>query len=90
MYSDFEAYAKVDDSFQVEENVHKIFGGQEKETEKPIIISTWQSLFELKKNFFTDFRLVIGDEAHLYKAKSLTKIMKNLENAPYRIGLQEH
>jgi superfamily II DNA or RNA helicase len=86
MYSDFEAYAKADDSFQVEENVHKIFGGQEKETEKPIIISTWQSLFELKKNFFTDFRLVIGDEAHLYKAKSLTKIMKNLENAPYRIG----
>ena len=50
------------------------------------MISTWQSLYELKKNFFTDFRLVIGDEAHLYKAKSLTKIMKNLENAPYRIG----
>ena len=86
MYSDFEAYAKIDDTFQVEENVHKIFGGQEKETEKPIVISTWQSLYELKKNFFTDFRLVIGDEAHLYKAKSLTKIMKNLENAPYRIG----
>ena len=86
MYSDFEAYAKLDDTFGVEENVHKIFGGQEKETDKPIIISTWQSLYELKKNFFTDFRLVIGDEAHLYKAKSLTKIMKNLENAPYRIG----
>ena len=86
MYSDFEAYAKIDDSFQVEENVHKIFGGQDKETEKPIVISTWQSLYELKKNFFTDFRLVIGDEAHLYKAKSLTKIMKTLENAPYRIG----
>ena len=30
--------------------------------------------------------MVIGDEAHLYKAKSLTKIMKNLVNAPYRIG----
>ena len=29
---------------------------------------------------------MIGDEAHLYKAKSLTKIMKNLVNAPYRIG----
>ena len=86
MYSDFEAYAKKDDTFEVEKNVHKIFGGQEKNTNKPIIISTWQSLYELKKDFFTDFRLVIGDEAHLYKAKSLTKIMKNLENAPYRIG----
>ena len=86
MYSDFEAYAKKDDSFLVEENIHKIFGGQEKETDKPIIISTWQSLYELKKDFFKDFSLVIGDEAHLYKARSLTKIMKNLENTPYRIG----
>ena len=84
MYSDFESYA--DKSFEVEKFVHKIFGGQKKETEKPIIISTWQSLYELKTDFFTDFELVIGDEAHLYKAKSLTKIMKNLENAPYRIG----
>ena len=86
MYSDFEAYAKKDDSFDVEQLVHKIFGGQEKETDKPIIISTWQSLYELKKDFFSDFSLVIGDEAHLYKARSLTKIMKNLENTPYRIG----
>ena len=86
MYSDFEAYAKADDSFNVEQLVHKIFGGQEKESDKPIIISTWQSLYELHKGFFSDFRLVIGDEAHLYKARSLTKILKNLENAPYRIG----
>ena len=86
MYSDFEAYAKADKTFEVENFVHKIFGGQEKTTDKPIIISTWQSLYDLKKDFFTDFELVIGDEAHLYKAKSLTKIMKNLENAPYRIG----
>ncbi len=78
MYSDFEAYAKKDDSFEVEKSVHKIFGGQEKNTNKPIIISTWQSLYELKKNYFADFQLVIGDEAHLYKAKSLTTIMKNL------------
>ena len=84
MYSDFESYA--DKKFEVAKHVHKIFGGQEKVTDKPIIISTWQSLYELKKDFFTDFELVIGDEAHLYKAKSLTKIMKNLENAPYRIG----
>ena len=84
MYSDFESYA--DKGFEVEKFVHKIFGGQEKITEKPIVISTWQSLYELKKDFFTDFKLVVGDEAHLYKAKSLTKIMKNLDNAPYRIG----
>ena len=84
MYSDFESYA--DKNFEVAKHVHKIFGGQEKVTDKSIIISTWQSLYEMKKPFFSEFELVIGDEAHLYKAKSLTKIMKNLENAPYRIG----
>ena len=81
MYSDFEAYAKIDDTFVVEESVHKIYGGQEKQTDKPIIISTWQSLYELNKDFFSDFSLVIGDEAHLYKARSLTKILKNLEKS---------
>jgi superfamily II DNA or RNA helicase len=86
MYSDFEAYAKADNTFEVENFVHKIYGGQEKQTDKPIIVSTWQSLYELEKDFFSDFRLVIGDEAHLYKARSLTKILKNLENTPYRIG----
>jgi superfamily II DNA or RNA helicase len=86
MYSDFEAYAKADKTFEVENFVHKIFGGQEKETDKPIIISTWQSLYGLNKDFFSDFSLVIGDEAHLYKARSLTTIMKNLENTPHRIG----
>ena len=84
MYSDFDAYADKD--FEVKNHVHQIYGGQEKESNKEVIISTWQSLYELKKPFFNDFEVVIGDEAHLYKAKSLTKIMKNLVNAPYRIG----
>jgi superfamily II DNA or RNA helicase len=86
MYSDFESYARADKNFDIESLVHKIYGGQEKVTDKQIIVSTWQSLYEQKKNFFSEFELVIGDEAHLYKSKSLTKIMKGLENAPYRIG----
>ena len=86
MFSDFVSYAKKDATYEVETLVHKIFGGQEKVTNKPIVISTWQSLYTLDKSFFVDFEVVIGDEAHLYKAKSLTSIMKNLENATYRIG----
>ena len=86
MYSDFDSYARADKNFDVEKLIHKIFGGQEKTTDKQIVISTWQSLYEQKKNFFSEFELVIGDEAHLYKSRSLTKIMKSLENAPYRIG----
>jgi len=36
--------------------------------------------------YFDQFDVVIGDEAHLYKAKSLTKIMEKLKNTKYRFG----
>lgn len=86
MFSDFEGYAKADENFDVARNVHTIFGGQEKISNKPITITTWQSVYEQKKPYFKDYEVVIGDEAHLYKAKSLSKIMSNLVNASVRIG----
>ena len=39
------------------------------------------------KKFFEQFGMVVGDECHLFKAVSLTKIMSRLENCKYRIGL---
>jgi superfamily II DNA or RNA helicase len=79
--SDFSDYGFDSNSF-----VHRIYSGQDKETNKPIVISTWQSLYTLPKKFFEQFETVIGDEAHLFKAQSLTTIMTNLINAKYRIG----
>lgn len=86
MFDDFENYAKADKNFIVADNVHTVFGGQEKLSDKRITITTWQSVYEQKKSYFEDYEVVIGDEAHLYKAKSLSKIMGNLVNAPIRIG----
>lgn len=40
----------------------------------------------MTKSWFMQFGMVIGDEAHTFKAKSLTTIMDNLSNARYRIG----
>ena len=37
--------------------------------------------------YFDEFDLIIGDEAHLYKAKSLTSILTKLVSCPYRFGL---
>ena len=79
--SDFSDYGFVSDRF-----VHRIFAGQDKHTDKPITISTWQSLYKLDKGFFQQFDVVIGDEAHLFKAKSLADIMTGCTNAKYRIG----
>lgn len=49
--------------------------------------STWQSIYKLPKKWFQQFNVVIGDEAHLFKAKSLTSILSAMENCKYRFGL---
>ena len=81
MYSDFESYG-----FKSEKYCHKIYAGQDKITDKPIVITTWQSIYKLKKEWFDQFDVVVGDEAHLFKAKSLTTIMSNLQSTKYRYG----
>ena len=85
MYSDFVDYAKHD-NFDVHRNCHKIYGGQDKETPKQVIISTWQSIYQLPLSYFKQFGAVFGYECHLYKSKSLTDIMVKLKTCPYRIG----
>jgi len=52
-----------------------------------LTISTWQSLYNLPKEYFEQFDYVIGDEAHLFKAQSLATIMTSCINTKYRIGL---
>lgn len=79
--SDFKDYG-----FESDKYIHKIYAGQDKNTDKPITISTWQSLYKMPKKYFEQFDTVIGDEAHLFKAKSLADIMTGLTNARYRIG----
>jgi len=80
MASDFISYGWSDS------HIHKIYSGHEKTTTKPVTISTWQSIYKENKNFFKKYQCVIGDEAHLFKAKSLTGIMTKLEDCPYRFG----
>ena len=86
MYSDFEDYSKLN-GWSVEDNCHRIYSGKEKiDISKRVVITTWQSIHNLPRNWFVPYGMVIGDEAHNFKAKSLTKIMENLVNAKYRIG----
>jgi superfamily II DNA or RNA helicase len=66
--------------------IYKIQGGVDKNTEHPIVISTWQSLIKLPKEWFSQFGVVLGDEAHLFQAKSLQKIMEGLDECYYRHG----
>jgi superfamily II DNA or RNA helicase len=83
LYSDFADY----NNENMEPYLHRIYQGKEKDTDKPLTISTWQSLYKLPKEYFEQFDYIIGDEAHLFKAQSLTTILTSCVNAKYRIGL---
>lgn len=87
MYKDFESYSWQDNSFDVEEDVHRIYSGKEKiDFDASVVITTWQSAIKLPQSWFAHYGMVIGDEAHTFKAKSLTTIMNRLVNAGFRIG----
>jgi len=81
MYKDFEDYG-----WDAENYCHKIYSGREKSNQHPVTITTWQSIYKLEKSFFENYEVVIGDEAHLFKSKSLISIMTKLHNAKYRFG----
>src|SRR6056300_161027 len=81
MYKDFEDYGWDVGSF-----CHKIYAGKERETDSQVIITTWQSIYKLPRKYFSRFNVVVGDEAHQFKSKSLISIMGKLSDAKYRFG----
>ena len=81
MYKDFFDYG-----WDAESYCHRIYAGKEKTNELPVTITTWQSVYKLPRSFFEEYNVVIGDEAHLFKSKSLVSIMTKLHHAKYRFG----
>ena len=81
MYSDFASYG-----YDSEEYCHRQYAGKEKHTNKFVTITTWQSIYKNEGDYFEQFDFVLGDEAHQFKAKSLTTILSGCTAAKYRIG----
>ncbi len=86
MYSDFEDYS-VKNSKDMEKYCHRVYSGRDKVSDKPIIISTWQSLQRMPKEYFEQFDYVICDEVHQAQAKALTDIVGKCTKATYRLGV---
>ena len=82
MYKDFEDYGWSSGTY-----CQKIYQGHNKKVEKDVVISTWQSIYKMPRPYFRQFGAVFGDEAHLFKAKSLTGILTKLDTCEYRFGL---
>jgi superfamily II DNA or RNA helicase len=81
LYTDFQEYG-----WDSAKYCHQVYAGQDKVSDKLVVISTWQSIYKLQKKIFEPYKLVIGDEAHGFKSKSLTSIMTKCVNAEYRVG----
>ena len=79
MRSDFAEYG--------DGSAHVIYSGKDKDIEhSQIVISTWQSIYKFPRAWFKDFDMVIGDECHGFKSKSLTTLMNKCTETKYRIG----
>ena len=81
MYKDFESYG-----WDAQNHCHRIYAGRERVNTNEVTITTWQSVYQLDRTFFEEYDVVIGDEAHLFKSKSLVGIMDKLHHAKYRYG----
>lgn len=69
-------------------DIYKIKGGVDKEKiTSSITVSTWQSIYKMPKKWFEQFNVVICDEAHQYKSKSMTEIMEKCSRIRYKIGM---
>lgn len=85
MYSDFQDYSSQN-GWDVKEHCQKLYSGFSKDFDKDILFTTWQSIYKQPKSWFDQFDVIFGDEAHQFKAKSLTSIMEKMNQVKYRIG----
>lgn len=81
MFTDFKSYGYDSDKY-----CHRQYSGKDKHTNNFLTITTWQSIYKNPPDYFDQFDFVLGDEAHQFKAKSLTTIMSGCIRSKYRIG----
>lgn len=67
------------------EEICKIYSGQPV-FPADITISTWQSFAKAPKEVLQGFDVVIGDEAHLFKAQTLKGILEKMKHTGVRFG----
>lgn len=84
MFTDFKEY---NETFDIEKYTSRLYADKSNyDEEKPILISTWQSLYKKPQSFFEKFNGVICDEVHLAAGLSIKTILSRCINAEYRIG----
>ena len=80
---DFEEYNKG----KVQLKIQQIYAGSKIRPSSNIVIGTYQSLTKKKADYFEQFDVVMVDEVHRAKAKSIQSIMDKCWHCDYRFGL---
>lgn len=86
MVNDFKDYSQKN-GWDVDAHTHVIYSGQDKASNKSVIVSTWQSIYKLPKEDFKDYTHLICDEVHGAEGASIQAISKKMVNASHRYGL---
>ena len=85
MYADFEDYSSGN-GFSVDTHMQKLYAGFTKQFTKDVLITTWQSIYKQPKGWFQQFDVIFGDEAHNFKANSLSSVMEKMDEIEFRVG----
>ena len=85
MYTDFQDYSSAN-GWRVDRHCQKLYSGFTRDFTSDVLITTWQSIYKQPVTWFNQFDVIFGDEAHNFKAKSLTSVMEKMSNVRYRIG----
>ena len=86
MAKDFEDYGWSDVTDFMKQ-IGGEFKGSKDLSEKPVVLSTWQSLQYMKKKEFDIFECIVVDEGHKVRGDVLKTITDNAINASWKIGM---
>jgi hypothetical protein len=84
LFNDFGEYSYTD-KWDVRDEVHLVYQGQDKSSEKQIILSTWESIYKLGIDYFGQFDMVIGDEC-LHPDTKIKTILGEIPIKNIKIG----
>ena len=80
-----EQMAKDFKEYGYDKEICKIYSGQPV-FDSDITITTWQSFSKAPKDVMEKFEVVVGDEAHLFKANVLKGILEKMKKTAIRFG----
>lgn len=87
--NDIKDYCTVDGkTLDYYPNIHKIYGGQDKNfmPDTNIVISTWQSIYDIGSKFINKFDVIVLDECHKGQGECIQKVFNNATEVEYRTG----